>query len=77
MGRKIRTIHVAMLPSRNSTRNSESKRKCGYKAGDLVYARDYRPKHRLTAAVVRKRHGSIVCKVEVGNKKNGCDTTTS
>ena len=67
MSRKIRTIHAAMLLSRNSTRTSESKQKRGYKAGDLAYVRDYRPNHRWTAAVVSKRHGSMV--YEVGNEK--------
>ena len=64
--RKIRTIHAAMLPNRNSTRISKTKQKRRYKAGDLVYTCDYRPNHRLTAAVVRKHHGSMMYEVEVG-----------
>ena len=42
--RQIRTNHAAMLLSRNSTITQGTKQKRGYKAGQLVYTRDYRLK---------------------------------
>ena len=55
--------------STNSTSTSKTNQIRGYKAGDLVYSRDYGSNHRWTAAVVSKRHGSMVFEVEVGNEK--------
>ncbi|VDP93597.1 unnamed protein product [Echinostoma caproni] len=57
MGRKLRTVHAAMIPSATSVHQSSAP-KCAFANGSCVYARDYRADHPQWAqATISKRCG--------------------
>ena len=67
MGRKLRTVHHALLPIKESTEDASLT--TGYSIGTNVYARDYRPGHnRWIEGVVTGRHGKVVYDVTVAEK---------
>ena len=64
MGRKLRTVHHALLPIKESTEDVSPT--TGYSIGKNVYARDYRPVYnRWIEGVVTGRHGRVVYDVSV------------
>ena len=65
--RKLRTVHHALLPIKESTEGAF--KTTGYSIGTNVYARDYRPGHnRWIEGVVTGRHGKVVYDVSVAGE---------
>ena len=67
MGRKLRTVHHALLLIQESTEDVSLT--TGYSIGTNVYARDYRPGHNgWIEGVVTGRHGKVVYDVSVAEE---------
>ena len=67
MGRKLRSVHHALLPINEST--EEASPTTGYSIGTNVYTRDYRPGHnRWIEGVVTGRHGKVIYDVSVAGE---------
>ncbi|VUZ44288.1 unnamed protein product [Hymenolepis diminuta] len=66
MDRKLRTVHEAMLWKKTLPDRKRWSQKNGFAANTPAYARDYRPGRQWTAAIITKRHGSMIYDVEVG-----------
>ncbi|KAM3179195.1 hypothetical protein ACTXT7_001049 [Hymenolepis weldensis] len=60
MGRKLRTVHEAMLPKKTLPDRKRERKKNGFAVNKPVYARDYRLVRQWTAAIIIKRHGSMI-----------------
>ena len=70
MGRKLRTIHCALIPLGTRPARPQGKyANNGFSIGTAVYARDYRPGHDYwTEAKITKRRGNVVHEVSVNGK---------
>ncbi|KAM3179929.1 hypothetical protein ACTXT7_017302 [Hymenolepis weldensis] len=66
MGRKLRTVHEAMLPKKTLLDRKREGKKNGVAVNTTVYARDYRLGRQWTAAIITKRQESTIYDVEVG-----------
>ncbi|VDP36180.1 unnamed protein product [Echinostoma caproni] len=68
MGRKLRIVHAAMIPSATSVHKSLAP-KCTFASGSRVYARDYHADHPQWAQdTIHKRCGSRLYDVKVGSE---------
>ncbi|KAM3172567.1 hypothetical protein ACTXT7_014269, partial [Hymenolepis weldensis] len=65
MGRKLITVHEAMLPKKTLSDRKRERKKNGFAVNTPVYARDYRLGHQWTAAIIKKKHGSMIYDVVV------------
>ncbi|VUZ42778.1 unnamed protein product [Hymenolepis diminuta] len=66
MGRKLRTVHKAMLSKKTRPDEKRGNKKNGFAVNTPVYARGYQLGRQWTAALIKKRHGSMIYDVEVG-----------
>ena len=76
MGRKVCTVHHALLPIRESTEDASAT--TGYSIGTNVCARDYRLRHnRWIEGVVTGRHVKVVYDVSVAGKPGSAIAVSS
>lgn len=67
MGRKLRTVHNAMLPTIQSARTRINVASSNFSTGSSVYARDYRSRDRhWVAGTVVQRKGDVMYDVQIG-----------
>lgn len=71
MGRKLRTVHDAMLPKqRDSQEPPPVKLGSSFEVGSPVYARDYRRRHDIwIAGDILNRRGNVMYEVAVGRER--------
>ncbi|VUZ53138.1 unnamed protein product [Hymenolepis diminuta] len=70
MGQRLRMVHEAMLPKKTRPNEKRRNKKNGFAANTPVYARDYRLGRQWTAAIIKKRHGSMIYDVELEQDGN-------
>ena len=68
MGRKLRTVHSALIPVEPLPRLNDQANQGGFTIGSTVYARDYRPgKENWAEATIASRRGKVLYDVKVGD----------
>ena len=68
MGRKLRTVHSALIPVEPLPQLNDQANQGGFTIGSTVYARDYRPgKENWAEATIASRRGKVLYDVKVGD----------